>query len=53
MNREGDLSYYSVLIKHDPSSVPADCGSKGFAVKEVYRIKLPGNPGAEPCLTPT
>ena len=44
VNREGDLNYYSVLIKHDPTAVPADCGSKGYAVKEVYRIKLPGNP---------
>eukprot|EP00595_Chromulina_sp_UTEXLB2642_P001715 CAMPEP_0196767632 /NCGR_PEP_ID=MMETSP1095-20130614/41799_1 /TAXON_ID=96789 ORGANISM="Chromulina nebulosa, Strain UTEXLB2642" /NCGR_SAMPLE_ID=MMETSP1095 /ASSEMBLY_ACC=CAM_ASM_000446 /LENGTH=1772 /DNA_ID=CAMNT_0042136127 /DNA_START=2165 /DNA_END=7482 /DNA_ORIENTATION=- len=31
-NREGDTHYYSVLIKYDQT------------VKEIYRIKLPGNP---------
>lgn len=35
VNREGDLAYYSVLIKHD---------SVLSAAKEVYRVKLPGNP---------
>lgn len=37
VNREGDSTYYSVLIKHDPSI-------KSDKMKEVYRIKLPGNP---------
>ena len=37
VNREGDQTYYSVLIKHD-------VGSAGNKMKEVYRIKLPGNP---------
>ena len=44
MSREADLSYYSVLIKHDPSGVPSADRSKGYAVREVYRVKLPGNP---------
>jgi len=35
VNREGEMAYYSVLIKHDPIK---------SSVKEVYRIKLPGNP---------
>ena len=44
VNREGDLNYYSVLIKNDRDVTPAADGTKGYAVKEVYRIKLPGNP---------
>lgn len=40
--REGEAGYYSVLIKHDPA--PLFPPSKGQAVKEVYRVKLPGNP---------
>jgi callose synthase len=43
-NRDGDISYYSVLIKHDPYLVRSGDGSKGLSVKEVYRVKLPGNP---------
>ena len=43
-NRDGDVSYYSVLIKHDPYVTPNGDNSKGYAVKEVYRVKLPGNP---------
>ena len=40
-SREGDQTFYSVLIKHDPSS---DISLKINAVKEVYRVKLPGDP---------
>ena len=43
-NRDGDVSYYSVLIKHDPFTAPGGDTTTGHAVKEVYRIKLPGNP---------
>ena len=43
-NREGDISFYSVLIKHDLYSAPSNDGTKGYSVKEVYRVKLPGNP---------
>ena len=53
--RKGDQSYYSVLIKSDPSVsprtsfVPPVSSSSSHhkdlhPVKEVYRIKLPGNP---------
>lgn len=34
----GEITYYSVLIKHDPA------GTKNRPVSEVYRLKLPGNP---------
>eukprot|EP01041_Mallomonas_annulata_P000789 gene789-1528_t len=34
VNREGDMAFYSVLIK----------GDKISKIKEVYRVKLPGNP---------
>jgi callose synthase len=45
--RDDQLSFYSVLIKHDPTEQPTDSEPKadGLAkIKEVYRIKLPGNP---------
>jgi callose synthase len=35
VNKEGDMAYYSVLIKFDAAE---------NIVKEVYRVKLPGNP---------
>ena len=40
-NRDIDQTFYSVLIKHDPTQ---NCSGKSNAVKEVYRVKLPGNP---------
>jgi callose synthase len=40
INREGDLTYYSVLIKYEQ---PMQQNGKG-GVKEVYRVKLAGNP---------
>jgi len=39
VNKAGDLSYFSVLVKHDAGSLL----SKG-SIKEVYRVQLPGNP---------
>ena len=39
VNREGDMTYYSVLIKHDTNT-----SIDSPKMKEVYRIKLPGNP---------
>ena len=41
VNREGDTAYYSVLIKHDPINNPNPTKAN---IKEVYRVKLPGNP---------
>jgi callose synthase len=39
------MTYYSVLIKHDLTVHSAANGvAKSHAVKEVYRLKLPGNP---------
>lgn len=39
-NRDGDLAYYSVLIKlHRDHTI-----DKSPQVKEIYRVKLPGNP---------
>ena len=35
VNKEGDMAYYSVLIKFDVAE---------NMIKEVYRVKLPGNP---------
>lgn len=35
VNKDGDMAFYSVLIKHDTAD---------HTVKEVYRVKLPGNP---------
>jgi callose synthase len=52
-NREGDMAYYSVLIKYEKQSSSGNSTSslkevssvaKETNVKEVYRIKLPGNP---------
>lgn len=40
VNRDGELAYYSVLIKLDPKHVPGTPPK----VKEIYRVKLPGNP---------
>jgi hypothetical protein len=39
-NREGDQSFYSVLIKHDPYIASSD-SHKGFAVKEVRPLVMP------------
>lgn len=39
VNREGEMAYYSVLIKHNPA-VPFPARD----VKEVFRVKLPGLP---------
>ena len=50
VNREGDMSYYSVLIKGEyvtPANEvvsTSNSANKTFRVKEVYRVKLPGNP---------
>ena len=45
-NRDGDTSFYSVLIKTDTTGLdPArPIGPKGNKVREVFRVKLPGNP---------
>ena len=40
-NREGDQTFYSVLIKGDTLG---DDKVKPHGIQEVYRIKLPGNP---------
>ena len=40
--RDGETSYYSVLVKHDPDSV--NNTNNKYGIKEVYRIKLAGNP---------
>lgn len=41
VNREGEMAFYSVLVKGDPQTLGK---SKNNNVKEVFRIKLPGNP---------
>ena len=40
--RDGETSYYSVLVKHDPDSI--NNTNNKYGIKEVYRIKLAGNP---------
>jgi hypothetical protein len=39
--KTGELTYYSVLIKHDPKGSTL---KSRHPVSEVYRVKLPGNP---------
>lgn len=41
-SRDGDNIYYSVLIKHDLLAVNKT--NNKYGVKEVYRVKLAGNP---------
>ena len=43
MSRDGVMSYYSVLIKGDGHHND-DPANENVKIKEVYRIKLPGNP---------
>lgn len=43
-SRKGDVSFYSVLIKTDRSPTDPALVKDLNPVKEVYRVKLPGNP---------
>jgi hypothetical protein len=41
VNKDGEMAYYSVLIKCDPERTTMSGKPK---INEVYRVKLPGNP---------
>ena len=43
VNRDGDMAFYSVLIKGELASSTTS-SKKSVKIKEVYRLKLPGNP---------